>query len=155
MPTGTWSKRIMSTEPEPAALGAASIILGFSSVGVFALAGFGFRHVLPAILTELELRSRALHTKSRAKPQSHSRSHAHHEWRGRRDSPIDQHEAYRRLLGVSRGATAAEIKRAFYACAKSCHPDTSSDPEAGRKFAILKAAYETLKSDCCKDSGLR
>ncbi len=49
------------------------------------------------------------------------------------------------ILGVSRGATAAEIKGAFRRLAKRLHPDANKhDPKAASRFAELNAAYEIL-----------
>ncbi|MGP9822361.1 DnaJ C-terminal domain-containing protein [Salinarimonas sp. NSM] len=48
------------------------------------------------------------------------------------------------VLGVSRQASEAEIKKAFRKLAKEHHPDQSKDPKAGAKFAELNAAYEIL-----------
>jgi DnaJ-domain-containing protein 1 len=46
------------------------------------------------------------------------------------------------LLGVTRTATADEIKDAFRAKAKAFHPDTSAHD--GEAMATINAAYETL-----------
>jgi DnaJ-class molecular chaperone len=49
------------------------------------------------------------------------------------------------VLGVSRGATAAEIKSAFRRLAKKLHPDANKhDPKAANRFAELNAAHEIL-----------
>jgi len=49
------------------------------------------------------------------------------------------------VLGVKRGADAAEIKSAFRKQAKKLHPDANKqDPTAASKFAELNAAYEIL-----------
>src|ERR1700759_5103359 len=49
------------------------------------------------------------------------------------------------VLGVSKGATAAEVKSAFRRLAKKLHPDANkSDPKAATRFAELNAAYEIL-----------
>ncbi|MBB4040250.1 DnaJ-class molecular chaperone [Microvirga flocculans] len=49
------------------------------------------------------------------------------------------------VLGVSRSATEAEIKKAFRKLAKTYHPDSNkSDPKAKDKFAEANAAYEIL-----------
>ncbi|MGP0093695.1 MAG: DnaJ C-terminal domain-containing protein [Xanthobacteraceae bacterium] len=49
------------------------------------------------------------------------------------------------VLGVSRGATAAEIKSAFRRLAKKLHPDANKhDPKAASRFAELNAAHEIL-----------
>eukprot|EP00850_Spirogloea_muscicola_P012496 SM000081S22630 [mRNA] locus=s81:215119:219803:+ [translate_table: standard] len=52
------------------------------------------------------------------------------------------------VLGVQRGASAADIKKAYYALAKKSHPDVNKDdPQAQQKFADVQAAYEVLKDD--------
>jgi molecular chaperone DnaJ len=52
---------------------------------------------------------------------------------------------YYELLGVSRQATAEEIKRAFRRLARELHPDANpDDPEAEARFKEVALAYETL-----------
>ncbi len=49
------------------------------------------------------------------------------------------------VLGVSKSASAAEIKSAFRREAKKLHPDANKqDPRAAARFAELNAAYEIL-----------
>jgi DnaJ-class molecular chaperone len=49
------------------------------------------------------------------------------------------------VLGVSKGASGAEIKNAFRKLAKRLHPDANKhDPKAASRFAELNAAYEIL-----------
>src|SRR5262249_54806587 len=49
------------------------------------------------------------------------------------------------VLGVSKTASAAEIKSAFRRQAKKLHPDANKhDPRAAARFAELNAAYEIL-----------
>ncbi len=52
------------------------------------------------------------------------------------------------VLGVSRSASAAEIKSAYPQLAKKLHPDANKhDPKAASRFAELNAAYEILGDD--------
>lgn len=49
------------------------------------------------------------------------------------------------VLGVPRGATPEEIKRAYHRLAHLYHPDKAGDdPQAAARFRRVKAAYETL-----------
>ncbi|XP_024536460.1 chaperone protein dnaJ GFA2, mitochondrial [Selaginella moellendorffii] len=51
-------------------------------------------------------------------------------------------------LGVSKTASASDIKKAYYALAKKHHPDMNKDdPEADKKFQEIQQAYEVLKDD--------
>ena len=49
-----------------------------------------------------------------------------------------------RTLGVSRQATARDIKSAYRKLARECHPDVSSSPDANARFADLNEAYQIL-----------
>jgi DnaJ-class molecular chaperone len=52
------------------------------------------------------------------------------------------------VLGVKKGAGAAEIKSAFRRLAKKLHPDANKkDPKAASRFAEINAAYEILGDD--------
>jgi DnaJ-class molecular chaperone len=48
------------------------------------------------------------------------------------------------VLGLAKGAPAADIKKAFRRLAKQYHPDQSTEPKAKDKFAEVSAAYEIL-----------
>src|SRR3979490_1135844 len=49
------------------------------------------------------------------------------------------------VLGVSKSASAADIKSAFRRLAKKLHPDANKhDPKAASHFAELNAAYEIV-----------
>ncbi|KAL1302050.1 hypothetical protein AAFC00_002495 [Neodothiora populina] len=55
-------------------------------------------------------------------------------------------------LGVSKGASAAEIKKAYYGLAKKYHPDTNKDPSSKDKFNEAQSAYETLSDPKKKEA---
>ncbi|KOS17547.1 DnaJ -like protein 1 [Escovopsis weberi] len=57
--------------------------------------------------------------------------------------PLSQQDPYK-ALGVSKSASAAEIKKAYYGLAKKFHPDTNKDPKAKDKFGEIQSAYEIL-----------
>jgi molecular chaperone DnaJ len=51
---------------------------------------------------------------------------------------------YYEVLGVERGASDAEIKKAFRRLAQRWHPDVSEDPEAQERFKEINEAYQVL-----------
>ncbi|KAJ3009813.1 UNVERIFIED_CONTAM: hypothetical protein HDU68_002489 [Siphonaria sp. JEL0065] len=51
------------------------------------------------------------------------------------------------LLGISKTASASEIKKAYYAKAKEYHPDTNKDSSANDKFQDLQGAYDILSDE--------
>jgi molecular chaperone DnaJ len=53
---------------------------------------------------------------------------------------------YYELLGVSRGATEADIKKAFRRKARELHPDVSAAPDAQERFREVAEAYEVLSN---------
>lgn len=48
------------------------------------------------------------------------------------------------VLGVPKGASEAEVKKAFRKLAKAYHPDSNKDPKAKERFAEANTAYEIL-----------
>ena len=54
---------------------------------------------------------------------------------------------YYDILGVSKDASAQEIKRAYRRLAKKYHPDHNSDPDAEKKFKEVREAYEVLSDE--------
>ena len=53
---------------------------------------------------------------------------------------------YYEVLGVARGASEDEIKRAFRGLARELHPDVSDAPDAEARFKEVVEAYEVLSS---------
>src|SRR5689334_4989414 len=51
---------------------------------------------------------------------------------------------YYELLGVSRNADEAELKKAFRRLARTLHPDVSKEPDAEERFREVVEAYEVL-----------
>jgi molecular chaperone DnaJ len=51
---------------------------------------------------------------------------------------------YYGVLGVARGATDSEIKRAYRKLARDLHPDVNPDPGAKERFQEVTRAYEAL-----------
>src|SRR5581483_3891547 len=51
-------------------------------------------------------------------------------------------------LGVSRGASAEEVKKAFRKLAMQCHPDRNpGDKAAEQRFKDINEAYDVLKDE--------
>src|ERR1700723_361164 len=56
-----------------------------------------------------------------------------------------QFKDYYDTLGVKRGASADEIKRAYRKLARKYHPDVSKERNAEARFKDVQEAYEVLK----------
>lgn len=56
-----------------------------------------------------------------------------------------KYKDYYSILGVARGASAEQIKKAYRKLAQKYHPDVSKDPAGEEKFKEVAEAYETLK----------
>lgn len=62
-------------------------------------------------------------------------------------APLSARDYYD-TLGISKNATASEIKKAYFGLAKKLHPDVNKDdPEAEKKFQEVSKAYEVLKDE--------
>lgn len=51
------------------------------------------------------------------------------------------------ILGVSKSATADEIKKAYHSLALKYHPDKNKEPDSESKFKEINLAYETLSKN--------
>ena len=51
---------------------------------------------------------------------------------------------YYEVLGISKGASDAEIKKAYRSLAKKYHPDVNKEADAEAKFKEINEAYEVL-----------
>ena len=51
---------------------------------------------------------------------------------------------YQEVLGLSKNASEADIKKAFRTLAKKYHPDINKEPGAEEKFKEINEAYEVL-----------
>src|SRR5260221_7015595 len=56
-----------------------------------------------------------------------------------------KYKDYYKTLGVARGASDDEIKKAYRKLARKYHPDVSKEANAKEKFQDVSEAYETLK----------
>src|SRR5258707_10255101 len=56
-----------------------------------------------------------------------------------------KYKDYYKILGVERGASDEEVKKAYRKLARKYHPDVSKEPNAKEKFQDVSEAYETLK----------
>lgn len=58
-----------------------------------------------------------------------------------------QKRDYYEVLGLSKGASQDEIKRAYRSLAKKYHPDVNKEPGAEEKFKEINEAYEVLSDE--------
>jgi DnaJ domain len=76
---------------------------------------------------------------------------------GRWIAPINHFE----VLRIPKTATAAEIKAAYLALAKQCHPDVAvtegggDKAEQARRFQVISASYDVLKDDARRSEYLQ
>jgi len=56
-----------------------------------------------------------------------------------------KYKDYYAILGLERGASADEVKKAYRKLARKYHPDVSKEKDAEEKFKEVSEAYETLK----------
>ncbi len=56
-----------------------------------------------------------------------------------------QYKDYYKIMGMPRGASQDEIKRAYRKLARKYHPDVSKEPDAEARFKEVNEAYEVLK----------
>ncbi|MDO4814662.1 MAG: molecular chaperone DnaJ [Gemella sp.] len=57
---------------------------------------------------------------------------------------------YYEVLGLAKGASAQEIKKAYRKLSKQYHPDINKEPGADEKFKEIAEAYEVLSDDTKK-----
>ncbi|KAM5550325.1 hypothetical protein ABKV19_027488 [Rosa sericea] len=60
------------------------------------------------------------------------------------------HQNHYGVLGLTRYATSADIKRAYRLLARKYHPDVSKDSQAGQVFKSIRQAYEILSNEATR-----
>ena len=58
---------------------------------------------------------------------------------------------YYKILGIAKGASDDEIKKAYRKMAVKWHPDKNKSPEAEEKFKDIAMAYDVLKDKKKRD----
>ncbi|KAK0266277.1 mdj1 protein precursor [Friedmanniomyces endolithicus] len=89
------------------------------------------------------------HTHLRPQSSTHTRTnHARIQRRPFHASPtsLATKDPYS-VLGVAKGASTSDIKKAYYGLAKKFHPDTNKDPKAKDRFGEAQSAYELLSDE--------
>jgi curved DNA-binding protein len=56
-----------------------------------------------------------------------------------------KYKDYYKILGLARGASDEEVKKAYRKLARRYHPDVSKEPNSKEKFQEVSEAYETLR----------
>jgi DnaJ-class molecular chaperone len=56
-----------------------------------------------------------------------------------------EYRDYYKILGVTRAATADEVKKSYRRLARKFHPDVSKEKDAEARFKEVQEAYEVLK----------
>uniref|UniRef100_A0A0R3S7A2 Chaperone protein dnaJ 1, mitochondrial n=1 Tax=Elaeophora elaphi TaxID=1147741 RepID=A0A0R3S7A2_9BILA len=62
-------------------------------------------------------------------------------------SSIRYKRDYYEILGLKKGASAKDIKKAYYKLAKQYHPDVNKSKDANARFQEVSEAYEVLSDD--------
>ncbi|GLJ23480.1 hypothetical protein SUGI_0444800 [Cryptomeria japonica] len=66
---------------------------------------------------------------------------------GRNSNGIGGQQEHYTVLGLAKGATSADIKKAFRTLARQYHPDVNKDPDADDSFKSIRLAYEVLSNE--------
>jgi curved DNA-binding protein len=64
-----------------------------------------------------------------------------------RNHLLVKYKDYYAILGLARGASADEVKKAYRKLARKYHPDVSKEKDAEEKFKEINEAYQTLSDD--------
>src|SRR5687768_2244614 len=55
-----------------------------------------------------------------------------------------EYKDYYKILGVPKGASTADVKKAYRKLARQYHPDVNKKPEAEKRFKEINEAHEVL-----------